>query len=70
MKVKLQDQVLSKLSKDKIETVLVVNGMQIKGIVKDFDNYTVWLKTGKNNQLIYKHAIMAIVPQEEIELEY
>lgn len=65
----LQDVFLNKSRKDNILiTVFLINGYQIRGIVKGFDNYTIVLESEDKQQLIYKHAISTIVPNKSIDL--
>lgn len=67
--INLQDTFLNKARRDNIIiTVFLVNGYQIKGTVKGFDNYTLVLDSEGKQQLIYKHAISTIVPTKTIEL--
>lgn len=67
--INLQDTFLNRARKENITiTVFLVNGYQIKGIVKGFDNYTLVLDSEGKQQLIYKHAISTIVPAKTIEL--
>lgn len=67
--INLQDVFLNKARKNNIAiTVFLVNGYQIKGIVKGFDNYTLVLDSEGKQQLIYKHAISTIVPSKTIDL--
>lgn len=67
--INLQDTFLNRARKDNIIiTVFLVNGYQIKGAVKGFDNYTLVLDSDGKQQLIYKHAISTIVPTKTIEL--
>ncbi|MBU5437627.1 RNA chaperone Hfq [Tissierella sp. MSJ-40] len=65
----LQDVFLNKARKENISiTIFLVNGYQIKGSVKGFDNYTIILESDGKQQLIYKHAISTIVPVKQINL--
>ncbi|MBC8590536.1 RNA chaperone Hfq [Wansuia hejianensis] len=65
----LQDLFLNKARKEKINlTIFLVNGYQIRGKVKGFDNYTVILDIDHKQQMVYKHAISTIVPDINIEL--
>ncbi|HSH34882.1 RNA chaperone Hfq [Schnuerera sp.] len=65
----LQDVFLNKARKDNtIITIYLINGYQIKGIVKGFDNYTIILDSEGKQQLIYKHAISTIIPVRPINL--
>lgn len=68
--INLQDTFLNKARKDNIGiTIFLVNGYQIKGQVKGFDNYTIILESEEKQQLIYKHAISTIVPMKQINLD-
>ncbi len=68
--INLQDVFLNKARRDNVGiTVFLVNGYQIKGLVKGFDNYTLVLDSDNKQQLIYKHAISTIIPIEPINLE-
>lgn len=68
--INFQDVILNKARKDNIGiTVFLVNGYQIKGLVKGFDNYTIILESDDKQQLIYKHAISTIIPMKQINLE-
>lgn len=67
--VNLQDTFLNRARRDNIIiTIFLVNGYQIKGAVKGFDNYTIVLDSDGKQQLIYKHAISTIIPASTIEL--
>lgn len=66
----LQDVFLNKVRKENVGiTVFLINGYQIKGTVKGFDNFTIVLVSQDQQQLIYKHAISTIIPVSEIDLE-
>lgn len=66
----IQDQFLNQLRKDGIfVTVFLLNGFQLRGTVKSFDNFTVLLETEGKQQLIYKHAISTFAPQKNIQLD-
>ncbi len=68
--INLQDLFLNKARKENTSiTIFLVNGYQIKGVVKGFDNYTLVLDSEGKQQLIYKHAISTIVPSQTIELK-
>nr|WP_320415681.1 RNA chaperone Hfq [Candidatus Contubernalis alkalaceticus] len=49
-------------------TVFLVNGYQIKGIVKSFDNFTILLEVESKQQLVYKHAVSTIIPLKNINV--
>ncbi|NOW04124.1 RNA chaperone Hfq [Clostridium beijerinckii] len=63
----LQDIFLNNARKNKIQiTIHLVNGFQLKGTVKGFDNFTVILDCDNKQMLIYKHAISTITPTKPI----
>ena len=58
-----QDSFLNQARKENIMvTIHLINGFQLKGFVKGFDNFTVVLESMGRQQLIYKHAISTISP--------
>jgi len=67
--VNLQDSFLNQVRKDNIPvTVYLVNGFQLKGMVRGFDNFTVILEFEGKQQMVYKHAISTIMPFKPINL--
>ncbi|MTI48128.1 MAG: RNA chaperone Hfq [Firmicutes bacterium] len=65
--INLQDIFLNKVRKENISiTIFLVNGYQLKGYVKGFDNYTIVLSSEGKQQLIYKHAISTISPSIDV----
>lgn len=69
--VNLQDKFLNIVRKGNITiTIFLMNGYQVKGTVGGFDNYTIILNSEAKQQLIYKHSISTIIPNEEIKLEF
>ena len=65
----LQDALLNQVRKDSIPvTIFLMNGVQLKGIVKGFDNFTVVLSTEGKQQMVYKHAISTVVPLRAVNL--
>ena len=67
--VNLQDLFLNQVRKESIPvTVYLVNGFQLKGLVKGFDNFTVVLENEGRQMLIYKHAISTVSPSRSLNL--
>ena len=63
----LQDFFLNQARKDGVAVVVhLVNGFQIKGTVKGFDNFTVIIDSMGKQQLIYKHAISTLTPTKPL----
>lgn len=66
--INLQDIFLNKVRKESIQiTIFLVNGFQIKGIVKGFDSYTIVLEGDNKQNLIYKHAVSTIIPNQKVD---
>ncbi|KYH31113.1 MULTISPECIES: RNA chaperone Hfq [Neomoorella] len=65
----LQDLFLNVLRRDNTPvTIYLVNGFQLKGVVRGFDNFTVVLDADGKQQMIYKHAISTIMPFRPVNL--
>lgn len=65
----LQDNLLNQIRKDNIQTtVYLINGFQLKGTVRGFDNFTVVLESEGKQMLIYKHAISTITPSRPVNM--
>ncbi len=67
--INLQDAFLNQARKENmLTTVFLVNGYQIKGIVRSFDNFTLMLEVEGKQQLVYKHAVSTIIPVRNLNL--
>lgn len=67
--INLQDTFLNQARKENmLTTVFLVNGYQIKGVVRSFDNFTLLLEVEGKQQLVYKHAVSTIIPMRNINL--
>ncbi|MBD7946337.1 RNA chaperone Hfq [Psychrobacillus sp. FSL W7-1457] len=65
----IQDNYLNQLRKNEIfVTVFLLNGFQLKGTVKSYDNFTVLFESDGKQQLIYKHAISTFAPSKPVKL--
>lgn len=65
----IQDQFLNTLRRENVfVTVYLMNGFQLKGLVKGFDSFTVMLEAEGKQQLIYKHAISTFSPSKNVQL--
>ncbi len=65
----LQDLFLLKARRQSVPlTVFLVNGFQMRGIVRGFDPFVVMLESDGRQQMIYKHAISTIAPPQSIDL--
>lgn len=68
--INIQDQFLNQLRKESVYvTVILLNGFQMKGFIKGFDNFTVLVETDGKQQLIFKHAISTFSPHKRVSLQ-
>ncbi len=66
----LQDLFLNQARRERsVITMFLMNGFQLHGVVRGFDNFTVVLDSDGKQQLIYKHAISTVVPPRPIDLD-
>ena len=66
--INLQDSILNQVRKENIQVAIhLVNGFQIKGFVKGFDNFTVIIDSMGKQQMVYKHAISTITMGRPVE---
>ena len=67
--INIQDLYLNQLRKNDIfVTVFLLNGFQLKGLVKSYDNFTVLFESDGKQQLIYKHAISTFAPSKPVKI--
>ncbi|MCM3587240.1 RNA chaperone Hfq [Mesobacillus maritimus] len=68
--INIQDQYLNQMRKDGTNcTVFLLNGFQLRGQIKGFDNFTVLFETEGKQQLVYKHAISTFAPQKNVQID-
>lgn len=66
----LQDGFLNCVRQEKVPvTMFLMNGFQMRGVVRGFDSFVVILETDGKQQMIYKHAISTVSPTRPIELK-
>lgn len=69
--INIQDQFLNQLRKESIPvTLYLLNGFQLRGLVKGFDNFTVLFETDGKQQLVFKHAISTFSPQRNVQINF
>lgn len=67
--INIQDTFLNQVRKDNIPiTLYLVNGFQIRGTIKAFDNFTIVIESEGRQQMVYKHAISTFTPQRTVSL--
>ena len=58
----LQDSFLNHVRKENLGVIIyLINGFQIRGLVRGFDNFTVIIENEGKQQLVYKHAISCAI---------
>ncbi|RHW36350.1 RNA chaperone Hfq [Neobacillus notoginsengisoli] len=68
--INIQDQFLNQLRKENTNvTVFLLNGFQLRGQIKGFDNFTVLFESEGKQQLVYKHAISTFAPARNVQLD-
>lgn len=66
----LQDTFLNYIRREKIPvTLFLMNGFQLRGVVRSFDSFVVLIDADGRQQMIYKHAISTVAPARPISLE-
>jgi len=67
--INLQDSFLNHVRKENLAVVIyLVNGFQLRGLVKGFDNFTVIIENEGKQQMVYKHAISTISPVNSMQI--
>ena len=67
--INLQDVFLNTLRKDRIEcTVFLMNGSQIKGVIRGYDNYVIMVESDGRQQVVFKHAVSTISPIRPVQI--
>ena len=68
--INIQDAFLNEARRThNIVTLFLTNGFQIKGVVRGFDQYVVMLEVMGKQNMIYKHAISTVIPQENLKYQ-
>lgn len=68
--INIQDSFLNQIRKDNIPVIVyLVNGFQLRGVVKGFDNFTIVIESEGKQQLIYKHAVSTFTPSRHVRFD-
>ena len=69
-KKNLQDTFLNRARAERVPvTLFLMNGFQLRGVLRAFDSFTVVIDSDGRQQLIYKHAISTIAPVRPVPLD-
>ncbi|GIM47922.1 RNA-binding protein Hfq [Collibacillus ludicampi] len=67
--INIQDNFLNSIRRENIPVIIyLVNGFQIRGVVKAFDNFTIIVESEGKQQMVYKHAISTFTPMRNVNL--
>jgi RNA chaperone Hfq len=62
-KTKVQDEFLDRYVGEKTLALLkMTNGEELRGVVEGYDGFTISVRTGRGQTLIYKHGLCSIGP--------
>ncbi len=63
----LQDPMLNKIRSEQVPvSIYLTNGVQLRGVIKGFDNFIVMLEGEGRQMMVYKHAITTIAPVRHV----
>ena len=64
-----QDQFLAAARRERcVVTVFLMNGFQLKDVIRGFDSFVVLVESEGRQQMIFKHAISTVAPPRPLEL--
>ena len=70
-KAALQDLFLTAATRDAAHmTLFLVNGVMLQGTVTAFDQFSLLLERGGQIQLVYKHALSTLQPEQALKLDH
>lgn len=59
----LQDLFLNQVRRERVPvTMFLMNGFQLRGLIRGFDAFVVVVESDGKQQMIYKHAISTVAP--------
>ena len=65
--INLQENFLNQVRKENVPvTIHLVNGFQLKGMIRGFDQVTVVIDSMGRQQMVFKHAISTITPAKPL----
>lgn len=63
----LQDLFLNQARRERmLVTLFLMNGFQLRGVIRGFDAFVVIVDSDGKQQMIYKHAISTVVPARSL----
>ena len=66
----LQERFLNRMCDSGIPaTFYLINGFQMKGVARAFDDQTIFIESSGVCQMVFKHAISTILPHRRMEFD-
>ena len=66
-KINFQETFLLRARRESVPvTMFLMNGFQMRGVIRGFDAFVVVLESEGRQQIIYKHAISTIAPSRPV----
>lgn len=63
----LQDTFLNQARRERMPvTLFLMNGFQLRGVIRGFDSFVVMVDSEGKQQMIYKHAISTVTPSRPL----
>ena len=68
--INLQENFLNQARKENVPvTIHLMNGFQIKGMIRGFDQFTVVIDSMGRQQMVFKHAISTVTPAKPLGMQ-
>ncbi|MBR0062358.1 MAG: RNA chaperone Hfq [Selenomonadaceae bacterium] len=65
--INLQENFLNQARKENVPvTIHLMNGFQIKGMIRGFDQFTIVIDSMGRQQMVFKHAISTVTPAKPL----
>lgn len=65
---RIQEKFLNIIRKANVRVkIYLVNGVKLEGKIRYFDTFTILIKEGPRQVLVYKHAITTVIPKRPID---
>jgi host factor-I protein len=63
----LQDAFLNQCRKEGVRCIVyLVNGVQLRGVIRAFDNFTLLMEENGEHMIVYKHAVTTVQPMRRL----
>lgn len=65
--VNIQESFLNLCRREQARCIIyLVNGVQLRGVIRGFDNFTILLEEESRQQIVYKHAVTTVQPMKRL----